>query len=294
MCIRCEVTYKEFRTWALSEGWTGRKLAPYMEADEPLKTATRILVLLAGTHFDDQPLPYPKLCQLYHAVSLKTMSTPTAHVDLDTALTAGRKDHPWLKPGQFTISHKFCDPYLHVTLDADAPGDGIKTLAHLAGGLYLETDKHGPRKVRLPYEVLCRLAGRQWRARGDQVEKAPEVTDAAEAPRLCRCGVKLTGQASQRFCSARCRKQGSRANPLRIAKSRGSKSVTATIATRGVSHLVEATRRADGSLRDTFSGKAASQEFLSRASDDSREHNERTKLKAGYQDLVGEFPELFA
>jgi hypothetical protein len=59
-------TYQEFRTWALSQGYTGRTLSPHVEADEPIKTATRILVFLTGTHWDDEPLPYPKLCQLYH------------------------------------------------------------------------------------------------------------------------------------------------------------------------------------------------------------------------------------
>jgi hypothetical protein len=118
--------------------------------------------------------------------------------------------------------------------DPDAPREGIKTLAHLAGALSLETDQDGPRIVRFPYEVLCRLAGRQCRALGDQPGKAAEtsdhteVTEVTEAPRLCTCGTKLTGRVDQRHCSPRCRMKASLSNPERIAKRRGSRSVTAT------------------------------------------------------------------
>jgi hypothetical protein len=62
-------TYKQFRDFALSHGYTGRTLAPHVEADEPVKTATRLLVFLAGTRWDDEPLPYPKLCRLYHGAT---------------------------------------------------------------------------------------------------------------------------------------------------------------------------------------------------------------------------------
>jgi hypothetical protein len=221
-------TYKEFRDFALTHGYTGSTLAPHTKADEPIKTATRIL--LAGTRWDDEPLPYPKLCALYNGVSTITSTHSTrAYVELSDALISGRKDRPWLKPDQFTITHRLTDPYLYVTLTSDAPREGIKTLAHLAAALCLETDADGPRRVQFSYETLCRLAGRQWRSRGDQrAEETAPVVQSTEAPRRCACGAQLTGQTSQRFCSPRCRKQASRANPQRIAKNRGVKTVTAT------------------------------------------------------------------
>ena len=228
-------TYKEFRDFALSHGYTGRTLAPHVEADEPVKTATRILVFLAGTRCDNELLPYPKLCHLYYGT---TPTTPTApahsareRVELSDALVSGRKDRPWLKPGQYTVTHEFTDPYLYITLTPDAPREGIKTLAHLAGALRLDADTY-----RFPYQVLCRIAGQQWRCHGDQLAQGtaplvPSIEEHTEehpdAPRCCPCGASLTGQASQRFCSTRCRKQASRANPQRIAKKRGVKSVTA-------------------------------------------------------------------
>jgi hypothetical protein len=161
-------TYKQFHDFALSHGYTGRTLAPHVEADEPIKTATRILVFLAGTRWDDEPLPYPKLCRLYRGsdVTAPDAPAPSRHVELAEALVSGRKDRSWLKPGQYTVTHRFTDSYLCVRLDADAPREGIKTLAHLAGALDLETDQDGPRVVRFPYEVLCRLAGQQCRSRG--------------------------------------------------------------------------------------------------------------------------------
>lgn len=291
-------TYKEFRDFALTHGYTGRTLAPYVEADEPVKTATRILVFLVGTRWDNEPLPYPKLCALYHgttpAASTASTHCPRGHVELSDALASGRKDRPWLKPGQYTVTHKLADPYLYITLTPDAPREGIKTLAHLAGALRLNADTY-----RFPYEVLCRLAGRQWRARGDQLEKGtaplvPSIEEHTEehtyAPRCCPCGASLIGQASQRFCSPRCRKQASRANPQRIAKSRV-KSVTAIpIATGGMSHRIEAARRQDGSIRDHFDN-LLSTEFLHRMSADSKEQN--VMVRAKYPALVHEQPDLF-
>jgi hypothetical protein len=60
-------TYREFREFALSKGLTPETLAPYVQSDSPEKAAERILVYLAGTRWDDKPLPYPRLCQLYHS-----------------------------------------------------------------------------------------------------------------------------------------------------------------------------------------------------------------------------------
>jgi hypothetical protein len=64
-------TYKEFRAWAYVNTYTPETLAPCVQADNPLKAAERILAHLAGTRFDDEPLPYQKLCQLYHGATLE-------------------------------------------------------------------------------------------------------------------------------------------------------------------------------------------------------------------------------
>jgi len=164
-------------------------------------------------------------------------------------------------------------------------------LAHLAGALYLETNQDGPCVVRFPYEVLCRLAGKQCRSRGDQLVKGTvqvelpslrsKVGPSTEAPRFCPCGARLTGKADQRYCSPRCRMQASRANPSRIAKKRGLRCVTAMdIAPPPLSHLVEVTRRADGSLRDTFTDVLAPA-LLDRMPTEAIEHNKRTQMKYG-------------
>jgi hypothetical protein len=65
-------TYKEFRQLANLQNWTGKDLAPFVQADEPEKTAERILYHLAGVissrsgfSWDDCPLPYPILCEVY-------------------------------------------------------------------------------------------------------------------------------------------------------------------------------------------------------------------------------------
>jgi hypothetical protein len=275
-------TYREFRTWALAQGYTPETLAPHVQADNPLKTAERILVHLAGTRWDDEPLPYPKLCQLYRGSDAPAPAAPAprGHVELADALISGRKDRPWLKPDQYTVTHRFTDPYLYVTLDADAPRDGIKTLAHLAAALYLETDPDGPRVVRFPNEVLCRLAGRQWRSRGDQlVEGTAPIALSPEAPRRCSCGTPLTGRADQRYCSPHCRQQASRANSSTMAKKRGLRCVTAmTIAPTPLSHFVEAARRPDGSVRDTFAD-FPTPALLDRMSTEAIEHNKRTQMK---------------
>jgi hypothetical protein len=65
-------TYADFRTLALTRNWTPKDLAPFVQADEPEKTAERILFHLAGVvssqsgfSWDDCPLPYPILCEVY-------------------------------------------------------------------------------------------------------------------------------------------------------------------------------------------------------------------------------------
>jgi hypothetical protein len=65
-------TYREFRTFALSQGWTPKDLAPFVQSAHPEKTAERILYHLAGAvssqtgfSWDECPLPYPMLCEVY-------------------------------------------------------------------------------------------------------------------------------------------------------------------------------------------------------------------------------------
>jgi hypothetical protein len=70
-------TYKEFRTWAYVNAYTPETLAPYVQADNPLKAAERVLVHLADTRWDSVPLPYPKLCQLYHGESSSETREPS-------------------------------------------------------------------------------------------------------------------------------------------------------------------------------------------------------------------------
>jgi hypothetical protein len=70
-------TYLQFRQLATSHGWTPKDLAPFVQADEPEKTAERILYRLAGVvssqtgfAWDDCPLPYPILCEVYRRGAL--------------------------------------------------------------------------------------------------------------------------------------------------------------------------------------------------------------------------------
>jgi hypothetical protein len=51
-------------------------------------------------------------------------------------------------------------------------------------------------------------------------------------------------------------------------------------------------RRRDGSVRDKFVDMPCTA-LIDRMSEDSKAHNERTRLKAGYRELVRENPELF-
>jgi hypothetical protein len=70
-------TYQDFRQLAISQGWTPKDLAPFVQADEPEKAAERILYHLAGVissrsgfTWDDCLLPYPILCEVYHRGAL--------------------------------------------------------------------------------------------------------------------------------------------------------------------------------------------------------------------------------
>jgi hypothetical protein len=205
-------TYAQFRAMALAKGWSPEFVAQHTQADDPLKAAERLLVHLAGTHWDDAPLPYPQLCALY-AGGASAPAPPPVTVP----------PRPRLHPHQVSAKRDFGEFDLHVTLDADAPREGVKAVSHAVGGRQLSDDAY-----RLPYAPLCRLAARQHRDAQPAAEEV-EAEANAGADRHCACGTPLTGQASQRFCSARCRQRASRANPSRIAKARGSKSVTAMI-----------------------------------------------------------------
>jgi hypothetical protein len=172
------------------------------------------------------------------------------------------------------------DPYDLITRCLDTAVDGqLRTLAHLSAGSKLDSHTY-----RFPYEVVCRLAGRQQR--GERFEIIPDTdTDIASAPvddmdpRLCPCGKPLTGRADAKTCSPKCRQQVSRSNPERIAQKRGSRSVTAmNIPATPLSHLITANRRADGSLTDTFSD-LPTPVLLARASRDSEEFNRRQAVR---------------
>jgi hypothetical protein len=70
-------TYQEFRRLALTHGWTPKDLAPFVQADQPEKTAERILYHLAGVvssrtgfAWDDCPLPCPILRAVYERGAL--------------------------------------------------------------------------------------------------------------------------------------------------------------------------------------------------------------------------------
>jgi hypothetical protein len=78
-------TYLQFRQLATSQGWTPKDLASFVQADEPEKTAERILYRLAGVvssktgfAWDDCPLPYPILCEVYRrgALDRSLIETP--------------------------------------------------------------------------------------------------------------------------------------------------------------------------------------------------------------------------
>jgi hypothetical protein len=56
----------------MNKGWTAKDLAPFTQADDPQATAERILDHLAGVvssrsgfTWDECPLPYPILCDVY-------------------------------------------------------------------------------------------------------------------------------------------------------------------------------------------------------------------------------------
>jgi len=198
-------------------------------------------------------------------------------------------DTPALQPTAQCISGISADdPYYLIVRCLDPAIDGqLRTLAHLSGGCRVDANTY-----RYPYEVICRLAGRQQRGERFALDPTfgvnadvstdtqPVTPETQPTDRLCPCGKPLTGRVDQKHCSPRCRQQASRTNPQRLtAQKRRSRSVTAMIipATR-LSHLVEASRRTDGSLRDTFSDVPAPS-LLSRMNTEAVEHNQRTALK---------------
>jgi hypothetical protein len=78
-------TYQEFRQLAISQGRTPKDLAPFVQADQPERTAERILYHLAGVvsshsgfSWDECLLPYPILCEVYQrgALGRSLIETP--------------------------------------------------------------------------------------------------------------------------------------------------------------------------------------------------------------------------
>jgi hypothetical protein len=176
------------------------------------------------------------------------------------------------------------DPYYLIVRCLDPAIDGqLRTLAHLSGGCKLT-----PNTYRFAYEVICRLAGRQQRGERFAIDPTfglnadvstdaqPLTSEPQPTDRLCPCGKPLTGRVDQKHCNPRCRQQASRTNPQRLtAKKRGSRSVTAMIIpATPLSHLIEASRHPDGSLRDTFAD-VPTPGLLARVSRDSEEFNRR-------------------
>jgi hypothetical protein len=137
------------------------------------------------------------------------------------------------QPSRFISYRSEDDDYYLIVRVIDPISDGqLRTLAHLSGGCKL--DSH---TFRFPYMVICRLAGRQQRGErfGPGVDGTFEVKEEIEAvvegtaDRLCPCGKALTGQASQRYCSPRCRQQACRANPEGLAQRKEFRSVTNSV-----------------------------------------------------------------
>jgi hypothetical protein len=172
------------------------------------------------------------------------------------------------------------DPYYLIVRCLDSAVDGqVRSLAHLSGGCRLDTHTY-----RLPYEVVCRLAGRQMRGERITITDVIDTivldeSTAQPAQRLCQCGKPITGRPQAKTCSPRCRQQVSRANPTRISKKRGSESVTTMIIPiHPLSQFVDPARLTDGSLRDTFS-ELPVPVLLARASRDSEEFNRRQAVR---------------
>jgi hypothetical protein len=58
-------TYRQFRELALQRQWSVTWLAQRCKANDPTATVERVLTRLTGARFDDKPLPYPGLCEVY-------------------------------------------------------------------------------------------------------------------------------------------------------------------------------------------------------------------------------------
>jgi hypothetical protein len=83
-------TYRQFREFALQRGMTPQTLAPHIQSDHPEKAAERFLVHLVGTRWDDELLPYPKLCQLYQGTTDTTTAERRLTPDEETAWIEGQ------------------------------------------------------------------------------------------------------------------------------------------------------------------------------------------------------------
>jgi hypothetical protein len=70
-------TYQDVRQLAITHGWTPKDLAPFVQADDPERTAARILYHLTGVvssrsgfSWDTCSLPYPVLCEVFRRQAL--------------------------------------------------------------------------------------------------------------------------------------------------------------------------------------------------------------------------------
>jgi len=90
-------------------------------------------------------------------------------------------------------------------------GSQLRTLAHLVGGT--RSTNGTVTTFRLPYEAVCRLAGRQQHGEPIGVEPATEEPAGDAVKRLCRCGKPLHGRADQKFCTPACRVRAHREDP---------------------------------------------------------------------------------
>jgi hypothetical protein len=220
-------TYQEFRAWALSNGYTGRTLAPYVEADEPIKTATRILVFLAGTRWDHEPLPYLKLCRLYHGVSeskpqalepyppltvadFRGTDIPRSHAVWMALWDAGwsceKIATTWDQPLESVVEaldKLMCRPWpvrrlgaggLSTKERATARRNRIRQLFH-EQGWSLE-------QLRQAYPIYSRAI----------LERIVKQREQEVLSRTCKdCGTLISGKRSTReYCNATCRKRAAR------------------------------------------------------------------------------------
>jgi hypothetical protein len=223
-------TYLEFRLWALDNNWLPSDLATFIEADNPQRTAVRILFHLHGTHWDDEPLPYPKLCQLYRGEAVASSAPEpmrSAHV---------RVPHETRHPGEYGQDE--IDQVPVVTFQQfrrlanqrgwserwlieqvkpyfDEPTDTIRRILH---GTHVPTHEcseqdgrvveahHEPMDdVAIPYTCLLDLYHQATR---------PSPLPVGQRSCACNCGQRVRGR--QRYANPGCKQRAYRSRTSRI------------------------------------------------------------------------------